>query len=59
MKTPKTYRLSDLTLDDLSLLCDMWPTCTETELVERAIHEFRLRSMIYFEARANMEKKEG
>ena len=59
MKTPKTYRLSDLTLDDLSRLCEMWPTCSETELVERAIHEFRFHSMIYFETRASMEKKEG
>ena len=59
MKTPKTYRLSDLTLDDLSHICEMWPTCTETELVERAIHEFRIHSMLYFEKQASMEKKEG
>lgn len=37
MKTPKTYRLSDIAVRGLNQLREWYPASTETELVEEAI----------------------
>ena len=39
MKTPKTYRLSERTLESLEKLKELLPDRKETEIVELAIQE--------------------
>lgn len=41
MKTPKTYRLSERTLEALEELKAKWPERKETEIVEQAIQELK------------------
>ncbi len=43
MKTPKTYRLSERTLEALEKLKELWPERKETEIVEQAIQELLWR----------------
>ena len=43
MKTPKTYRLSERTLEALEKLKKLWPERKETEIVEQAIQEILWR----------------
>lgn len=40
MKTPKTWRLSARTIEALAELRDLYPSWTETELVEAAIEQY-------------------
>ena len=40
MKTPKTYRLSERTLEALEKLKELWPERKETEIVECALPGF-------------------
>lgn len=54
-KTPKTYRFSELTLAYLDELKRQWPTCPETEIVERAIVEFLIHTRMANKAREKYE----
>lgn len=43
MKVAKSYRFSEFTLGDLNALKAIFPNATETEIIERAIHEMKIQ----------------